>query len=361
MIYSNALLKRTLCFLLIIFTAITLISCGKGTIQQTATPSETTSATATEALTPSLSPVSTPTETPSPSPTQKLSYTTGLPFEGDYKPVMADIENSPAARPQLGLQTADVVYEVPVEGDITRFVCVFSDNVPDKVMPVRSGRVPFLYIQHEWDAVFMHYGGSGSDDDPSLYSYYGNPLRSGIKIEIDGLKGKWDDYFYRTKDKKAPHNVVGNPKLAQRLYNYDPKPLGWLFSNNSSYSGDTASEIDLKMCSSRSNYVSYKYDPLNDVYLRSMDGKPFMSAETGKQLTVKNVIVMYSTYQLSSVVKVWNMVGTGNADIYIGGKLIKGSWERDTADNETVFKDDKGNQIVLRPGNTWIHICPQGK
>ena len=80
----------------------------------------------------------------------KLSYTTGLPTEAPYQPVMVVIENSTDARPHTGLQTADVVYEVPVEGDITRFIAVFQDDVPTGVMPVRSGRAPFLCIQAEW-------------------------------------------------------------------------------------------------------------------------------------------------------------------------------------------------------------------
>lgn len=351
--------KRIICILFISVFIFITASCGTNNRTSSAvsqTPAGTPEVTPALTITPL--PITVQTVTPSASSGQKLSYTTGLPFSGEYKPVMADIENSSAARPQTGLQTADVVYEVPVEGSITRFVCVFSDNVPEKITPVRSGRVPFLYIQHEWDAVFMHYGGSGADDDTAAYSYYGNPLRSQIKVEIDGLKGKWDKYFYRSSDRKAPHNVVGNPKLAQQLYNYDPKPLGWLFGGDSAYPGDTVPEIDLKMCSDDSKFVSYTYDKDNDVYLRSMDGEPFLCAETGKQLTVKNIIVMHSTYVQSAVVKVWNMTGTGNADIYIGGKLIKGSWERATANDVTVFKDNNGKQIVLRPGNTWIHISP---
>jgi len=303
-----------------------------------------------------------PTQAPTPEPTAtpvlNLSYTTGLPFDGEYKPVMAVIENAPAARPQTGLQTADVVYEVPVEGSITRFVCVFSDNVPDKILPVRSGRVPFLFIQHEWDAVFMHYGGAGTTGNHTPVSFYGHPLHDEIKIDVDGLKGKWSGYYKRVSGIGAPHNVQGDPKKAQQLYNYSPAPLGWLFSGGSAYPGDTVSEINLKMCSNDPNFISYTYDPVNDVYMRFMNGKAFMSAETGKQLTVKNIIVQYSTYLAMSGYKVWNMVGSGSADIYIGGKLIKGSWERSSADGRTIYKDDKGSQIVLRPGNTWIHISP---
>jgi hypothetical protein len=271
---------------------------------------------------------------------------------------MVSIENSPAARPQTGLQTADVVYEIPVDGGITRFVCVFSDNIPEGVMPVRSGREPFLHLQHEWNSVFMHYGGSGKGSNAD-YTFYGNPLHGGIKIDIDGMEGKWSKYYYRVKGKGAPHNVMGNPQMAQQLYDYTPEPLGWLFDSNVAYQGDDVTEINLSMTTNKSNYASYKYDAANDVYLRSMDGKAFKSAETGNQVSVKNIIVQYSTYEKKDIFKMWKMVGEGNADIYIGGKLIKGAWKKESEDAKTVYYDSNGKQIVLRPGNTWIHVTTQ--
>jgi hypothetical protein len=270
---------------------------------------------------------------------------------------MVVIENSPAARPQTGLQTADVVYEVPVEGSITRFVCVFSDNVPEEVMPVRSGREVFLHIQHEWDALFMHFGGSGEHTNLP-YTFYGNELHGTIKKDLDGLHG-WNDYFHRVKGIKAPHNVMGNPKLAQQLYDYTPAPLGWLFDSNVSYQGDDVTDINLSLCANVKDFVSYTYDPAKDVYLRSMQGKVFKSKETGEQVSVKNLIVQYSTYTVTSTLKVWKLVGEGNADIYIGGKLIKGTWKKESEDAKTVFYDNNGKQIVLRPGNTWIELSPQ--
>ncbi len=317
--------------------------------------------------TPIPTPAPTPTITVAPTPTPPStpragSYTTGLPFEGEYKPVMAVIENSPAARPQLGLQTADVVYEVPVEGSITRFVCVFSDNVPEEIMPVRSGRVTFLYLQQEWDAILMHWGGSGSgvSGAPS-YTFFGNELHEKIKIDVDGWSGKWNDYYKRVSSKKAPHNVKGNPLLVQQLYDYTPEPIKWLFNSNATYSGEDATQINLPMCTNDDEFVSYTYDSSQDVYLRYMSGKAFISAETDKQVSVKNVIVQYSTYESKDKYKVWNMIGKGHADMYIGGKLIKGTWEKKSVNEDTVFFDDKGEQIVLKPGNTWIHIHPEKK
>jgi hypothetical protein len=315
------------------------------------------------AATPAATAVATPSPTAEPTPTPvsgPVSYTTGLAYDGEYKPVMVVIENSPQARPQTGLQTADVVYEVPVEGSITRFVCVFSDSVPEGVMPVRSGRVSFLYIQQEWNAVFMHFGGSGSGmDGAPVYTFYGHELHDDIAIDVDGLKGKYSDYYHRTDTAEAPHNVMGNPLLAQQLYDYSPQPLGWLFDENAALTGDDGTQVSLAMCSNIKGYVSYTYDAARGAYLRSMQGKPFMSAETGSQVAVTNVIVQYSTYDSIDGYKVWKMTGGGAADFYIGGVKITGTWEKASAADPTIYRDAQGQQIVLRPGNTWIHIHPE--
>jgi hypothetical protein len=172
------------------------------------------------------------------------------------------------------------------------------------------------------------------------------------------MKSKWKAYFRRVSGIKAPHNSEGNPLLAQELYDYEPNPLGWQFDENVSYPGETVSEISLKMCARSASFITYQYDAEKDVYLRFMGGKKFTSAETKQQVHVKNIIVQYSTYNSVQGIKLWSMVGNGSADYYIGGKLIKGSWERKSDDSVTIYYDDKGEQIVLRPGNTWIHIHP---
>lgn len=344
-------MKRRLLVFMLVF-AMMLTACAAPEPEET-TPAPTPK--------PTVSVTPTPEPTPSPTPEIKdVSFTTGLPFFNEYKPVIAVIENSPAARPQTGLQTADVVYEVPVEGSITRFVCVFSDNVPEKIMPIRSARPPFLYIQNEWNAVFMHFGGSGEKevDFNKPYSYYGHPLKKQVKIDVDGLKGKWNKIYKRISGIKAPHNVEANALAAQALYDYNPEPLHWLFGQDTAYPGETVSKISLKMCADKENYVSYEYDAKSDTYLRFMEGKKFSSKETNEQVHVKNIIVQYSTYDSVEGIKLWKLVGSGNADIYVGGKLVKGKWERKSESSKTVFYDAEGKQIVLRPGNTWIHLHP---
>ncbi|KAF0091771.1 MAG: hypothetical protein FD141_1560 [Fusobacteria bacterium] len=290
----------------------------------------------------------------------KNSSTTGLAFDGDYKPVMAVIENSPDARPQIGLQTADVVYEVMVEGSVTRFVSIFSDKVPEQILPIRSGRAPFLYIQQEWDGLFMHFGASGHGvSNPSDYTFYGNKLYKDIKQDLDGLTGNKDGIFKRVNTAPAPHNVMGNPLLAQKLYKYDPKPLDWKFDAAVFYPGESVIAVELPFTTSIRNFVSYTYDFNKGVYLRSMSGVPFIAAETKAQLEVKNVIVQYTSYSIKgSVYKDWVMVGSGRADFYIGGMYVQGSWSKESPTAQTMYKDAVGNPIVLKPGNTWIHINP---
>lgn len=342
---------RVLSVLLII---VLLVSCTPESSLPEPTPSPT------PAPAPTSTPIATTTPEPTPQPTEPVSFTTGLPFDGPYKPVMAVIENAPAARPQTGLQTADIVYEVPVEGSITRFVCVFSDNIPEEILPVRSARVPFIYIQGEWEGILMHYGAAGRKESQwkKDYSVYGHSLYKKAGTVMDGLSSKWNKYFYRTNAAKVPHNVVGKPQLAAELYDYEPTPAGWTFSSSYSYTGEAVTQINLAMCSKDKNYVSYTYDEEKGVYLRFMNGKPFKAAETGEQVHVKNIIVQYSTYSSSTGRKLWKLVGSGKAEYYVGGRLISGSWKRESELSKTVFLDDNGQQIVLAPGNTWVHISP---
>ena len=146
-------------------------------------------------------------------------------------------------------------------------------------MPVRSARVPFLFIVDEYNAPFMHWGGSGIDNPNGNepYNVYSHHLRDKA-YDIDGISGHWSDYYYRDKSKPAPHNVVGNPLLAQQnIYDYKPELPSWLFDKDVSYQGEDGTEIELRLCSNVDNYVSYKYDEDTGKYLRFMSGQQFLA------------------------------------------------------------------------------------
>ena len=312
-------------------------------------------------------PAATPSE-PAPS---GLSLTTGLASDKEYKPFVAMIENSPAARPQTGVQQADIVYEVMAEGSITRFLCLFNDNLPVKAGPIRSTRLYYISIQREWDAPLIHYGGPSDSSKPS-YVYGSNS--GDIRLRLDGLKGGYSKYFWRDSERKAPHNVYTDLTKFMDLYDYTPKDrTQFTFDPNYAPQGDTVDTVGIPFSSKKDNFVEFRYNAATDKFERYMSGVPFevrtvTKDENGNDqtdtaiLTTQNIIVQYAkTYLLSNDVKGRKMVdtvGEGKAEFFIGGKHLTGTWARESEDSSTVYTLDDGTPVTLKPGNTWICMQP---
>ena len=315
---------------------------------------------------PAATPMATPAPTPSPKPVPTStaepalvlrSYTTGIPVEtlGPYKPIGVMIENNGAARPQSGLQAADIVYEAPVEG-CTRFFCIFNDTLPEKVGPVRSARLYYIRIQQEWDCAYVHFGGPESGK-ANVYTSSSDH----IKLRVDFIKGKYCDYYWRQKGKSSPHNAYTNVKELQTLMTEEAKVHTFQYADTLQYTGPGVTEVSLPFYS---DVVTYKYSAEKDIFERYMDEKPFIDEATGEVIQVKNLIVQYNEFYHGGEAKgrwLCEQLGSGKADFFVGGKHITGTWEKETYDTPTVYKDGSGNEIVLQPGNTWIAVHPDDK
>lgn len=344
-------MKKILSFLLVcIFIA--LSACG---FQPTPAPSPTPSETPSVSVLPS--PSATVSETPSPSPV-KVSFTTGLSSEAEYKPVGVMIENSPGARPQTNLQKADVVYEALAEGAITRFFCIFNDNMPEIVGPVRSLRIYYMNIHKEWDSILVHYGGAST---PGAESYVYGKSSEYIKIRVDGLKGKYNQYFWRVDD-KGVHDVRTDLTKVQKLYNYTPNPRKpWQFDTNVNYTSASPVTKVMVPFTNAENFVWYSYDGAKDMLIRNMGKDVFKDAVTKSAIEVKNLVIQYCKYKsLNDAKGRRNIVltGTGEAEFIIGGKLVKGTWERKDLNSQTFYYDQNGKEIVFKPGNAWVEVHP---
>ena len=302
--------------------------------------------------------VSTVAVTPTPAILQVLrSKTSGKVLNAPvvYKPIGIMIENSPAARPQTGLQSADVVYEAPVEGSYTRFFCLFNDTLPTTAGPVRSARVYFMRLQQEWDSAYVHFGGTEGVNGADIYS---EDVSKHIKTRINFLKGNFTSYYWRSKDRIAPHNAYTNLQKLQTLMQQEANGRTFQFDENSTYPGNAIAEITIPF---NGSITTYKYDSKNDVLVRYMGGKEFKDAATNKAITVKNLIVQFSHFHhdnLPSGLWLCDLVGSGKAEFFINGKHVIGTWERSSYESPTVYKDANGKEIVLRPGNTWIAVHP---
>lgn len=358
------IMKRFFAAILVGITVLSLCACGAAP-EATASPSPAVSAT-TLPLEPSAVP------TPSPEP---RSLTTGLPSAQEYKPITVMIENSEKARPQTGLQQADIVYEAMAEGNITRMLCVFNDQKPVVAGPVRSTRIYFINIQKEWDSPLVHYGGPRNASQPSYV--YGKNTES-IKVRVDGLKGAYNDYFWRDKSRSAPNNVYTDlQKIEDELYDYTPDAREqFSFDENVSYTGQTVDTVGIPFNTSSADFVQFKYDASTGLFTRYMKDTPFKvrsvtldasgeQESTTAPLTVKNLIVQYAkTYTIKGDNNGRQMVevtGKGDCEYYIGGIQLKGTWERSALDDSTHYYLEDGSPVVLQPGNTWIALQPTGK
>ena len=340
--------RKLICALISIIFVLAFCSCGTPESESTTEPT----------------PVPTPISTPIPTTEIVIevepvlaSYTTGFPIDErtEYKPIGVVIENSAAARPQNGLQSADIVYEAPVEG-CTRFFCIYNDTLPENVGPVRSARIYFIKIQQEWDCAFAHFGGPESGE-ANVY------LASSehIKTRINFIKGTYNDYYWRISSRNKPHNAYTNVKKCQELMEEEAKVRTFNFDSDFEYEGRAISSVVLPFYSGE---VTYRYNASKDLLLRYMGKKEFIDADTKKAVEVQNLIVQYNHFYHGNEAKgrwLCDLVGSGKADFFIGGKHIKGTWERADYDKPTIYKDSKGNEIVLQPGNTWIASHPDDK
>lgn len=290
---------------------------------------------------------------PEPEPVNRYPLT-GQAAEEEVKsrPVMVMVENSPKARPQNGLDQADLVYEILAEGDITRFVAVFQQNEPDVIGPVRSIRPYYVEIGIALDALVVHAGWS---PDAKVM------LQQNKVAHFDEVYGD-HAYYWRDKERKMPHNLYTSiEKIRQGAVNkkyresWNEFALSFM-KEDGIVSGEAALEVTIPYIAGYQ--VSYRYDEEAGVYLRSMAGKPHEDKASGKQITVRNVIIAKTKHKVLDKVgrRAVDIHGPGEGYLVQQGKIQPITWElrdgvvRAYANNE---------ELPLLPGNTWIQVVPE--
>lgn len=281
------------------------------------------------------------------------SITTGMPTDKPDQIMVAQFDNEPGARPQMGIGSADIVYEtVLYNGGYTRYTAVFNDTIPEKIEAVRSARMVNVDMYLEYGGAFIHYGGQ-QHEGSSVYDYFD---RVNMQARFDGLTdGK---NFYRDNQRSAPNNVVGC--LGQMYENTDwtnitcKSPLK--FSEfGYTVKGVPAASFGVKY---RSGYEpAYKYS--DGLYYRFYNGSEHKDGLTGEQLTCSNVIIQYvdyAWYDGASDRPIVTTTGTNKCEYFIDGMHFTGYWERASVNDSTVYYDDEGNQVAFKPGKTFIQF-----
>ena len=256
------------------------------------------------------------------------------------------IENSVFARPQSGLIDAGVVFEAIAEGGITRFLTLHQEDQPDYIGPVRSVRPYYLDWLQGFGAPIAHAGGSAGGLN---------------KIKDDKIKDINDNVptFFRVDNREAPHNLfTTSAKLDEfRAKNgYTAVAFkGFPRKKEQPSAKPTAKTIDFAISSSDFN-VHYDYDATTNSYKRSEGGAPHIDEKSKAQISPKVVIANIMNYTIidSQGHSGYNTIGSGQSYIFQDGNVTVGSWEKTSSTSQMTFKDSRGNEVKLNPGNTWI-------
>lgn len=265
--------------------------------------------------------------------------------------LVVKIDNHQDARPQSGLNQADIVFEENVE-HLTRFAAVFQSESPDPVGPIRSGRTQDVELL-------------GSLNKPIFAWSGGNP---GVTAAINGSdfvvanvqsNARKAGQSYRSRDRTAPHNLYAQgsglftmtpafagPPPQQFSYRKDGEPVP----------GDPSDGVDQEMDGVK---VSWKFDASAGVYERFQGGKAHNDAALG-QVNAANVVVLVVEYIPSSVDRnspEAQTTGTGEAFVYSAGKAVHGKWTRPDRLTPYQLTADDGSVILLTPGRTWVELA----
>ncbi|MGH2739162.1 MAG: DUF3048 domain-containing protein [Actinomycetota bacterium] len=273
------------------------------------------------------------------------------------RPALAvKIENIPESRPQSGLAQADVIYEQPVEGGITRFIAVYQCADSDRIGPIRSARLVDAEVLPQFGVpLFAYSGGAG----PVLEAISEASL-------VDASPANAGDAYVHDSARAAPHDLYASTgALFQtgRREGTTPESV-FTFSNR----------LENRKAFDRSPQINVNYSPAANVFwswdraskrwLRSHDGIAH-TLEDGTQVSVDNVIVQMVQVSDSGIVDAAgnpspevDVLGQGTAYIFRDGRVIEGTWVRDAVTDVTRFVDAQGNEIALTPGRTWIHLFP---
>ena len=280
------------------------------------------------------------------------------------RPYAIMINNLGVARPlQSGLQDAMIIYEMIVEGGLTRYMAVFQDQNTERIGSIRSARHYFLDYALENDAIYVHHGNSpqAAADFKTLNI---------DRISVDASKTGWRDKSLNVSTEHTLftsiaklNNGLGNKRKTRNkdfLLNYSETPIdlstkeGAIKANNIeiTYSGSVKS--------------SYEYDESAQNYKRSVNGKAHTDYVTKKQYTFKNII----TYQVSNTSlndgsgkdrQTLDNIGSGEGYYITNGYAVPITWSKSSRSSQTVYKYKDGTEIDVNDGNTFIQIQPKGK
>lgn len=273
-------------------------------------------------------------------------------------PVAIVIDNNVSARPPSGLSWADIIYEVPIEGGITRFFAIFQSKLPEKIGPVRSLRMAFLDIVNEYSAVLIHCGG----DSRAL-----KKINSGaVKVkDLDEIK--LGGYFWRDRNRISPYNLFtssSNLEKAKKDRGWEnlSEPLKFFSFTKPSEEKGAIFKVEVKSFSYTYS-VKWIFNPEKNLYERNQGGAQHTTNPENDVLTTHNLLVLITRGVIATNLGHLDLdiVGEGKAYLFKNGNSLEVSWIKKSPSARLEIYDLEGKEITLSPGRTWITIITDSK
>ena len=284
------------------------------------------------------------------------------------------VENLAQARPQWGLDAADIVFEEPVEGGITRFIAVYQCHVTPRIEPVRSGRLVDAAILQPLGRILFAYSGA---IQPVV-----DAIDSSTSLLEDVGANRAPGAYTRDPTRIEPHNLATSTAAlwsAAAALGYSSTPPPPIFKYGRLPAGGTAiSAVNIYFPldvttwtwkSKKGRWVRYYSHNPSQVAAEGLVGTGPAIQGDMVQISAANVVVMrvveYPTPYVEDPTGAYEqdlgLTGTGPAWIFRNGVEIKGTWDRPTLAQTTTFTETDGTKITLAPGNTWEELLPSAE
>lgn len=297
-----------------------------------------------------------------------------------HRPLGVMVENSTDARPQSGLSLADVTYEAVAEGGITRTLNVFYCQDAGIVGPVRSARTYFLDFISEYAdyPLYAHVGGANTPGPANALGQigdYGWDAYNDLNQFSIGYPTFKRDESRLGREVATEHTMYSTTSklwdvaAKRELTNVDKDGAAWdadfrpyVFKEDAPASTATVSTINIPYWGYDGYEVTWSYDKSSNMYMRTNGGQVHKDRNTGKQLSAKNVIVLYMResrandgYENNQHM-LYGTKGSGTAEIFMDGKEIKGTWNKSSRTARTILKDANGKEVTFNRGKFWFHV-----
>lgn len=338
--------------------AVLLAACGGGgddTADTTTTAAPTTTAAATTTSS-TAAPTTTEAATTTTAPAEPVMPLTGQPITDPAKAarpaLVVKIDNHPQARPQFGLNSADLVYEENVE-KLTRFAVVFHSLDSDPVGPIRSGRTQDISLLGSLNQPLFAWSGGNANVTKAI--------RGSDLVDLSPSSTGNDGGFFRNNrnGEDREHTLYSRTAVLYTLTpeGHGPPPQQFTYrAEGEAFNGEATTGVDLDMDGVA---VNWTWDADTASYLRFQGGKPHDDAQLG-QVTSANVVVLEVEYQPSPAdarSPEAQTVGTGTAWVFTGGVMVEGTWTRNDRLEPFQLLDASGSVIALTPGRTWVELA----